>query len=69
MSLGISDPDSDLMRSGFIILGNVDLKLIENIQPYLQSKFVVHRGVRWSKLLWSFHCDAIFRDFEAVSTE
>lgn len=67
MSLGSSNSDNDLQRSGIVAVGKIDLKLIIALQARLEPKSVARRIHRQTQLNWNSECDAVVAFFEAVS--
>ncbi|KAI9770362.1 MAG: hypothetical protein M1839_003204 [Geoglossum umbratile] len=61
--------DDDLSRSGFAVVGKIDLTLIENVKKHLKSPAVKQRYNRQTELNWSSDCDFVVAYFETVSQQ
>ena len=61
--------DDDLSRSGFAVVGKIDLTLIKNIKKHLKSLAVKQRYNRQTELNWSSDCDFVVAYFETVSQQ
>ncbi len=61
------DPSDVLKKSGTVVLGNIDPKVVENVRTHCKSPNTKRsRYQRQTELEWNDDCDAVFEYFETV---
>ncbi len=61
------DPSDVLRKSGIVVLGNIDTKLVETVRIHCTSPNTKRsRYQRQTELEWNGDCDAVFEYFETV---
>jgi hypothetical protein len=59
----------ELTDFGVAIVGDIDLELIGKVNAQLESPNIKQLHHRQTELRWTSACDAVVKDFEAVSEE